>query len=400
MVYLNKKGFTILEILIVIFLIGVFSAILFFAFNSLDVIKKARDSRRINDLQVLNSAIQILLNQNPDVFLGNENLIYLSLPDNNSNCSFYLSKLPPLYLSFSYRCVTSDNLRKINGQGWLPFNFSNLLLGISSLPIDPLNNADYFYSYITKGNKYKLTAKMESENFSLAMLDDGGIEPLLYEVGSDLKIPSPQSGLVLYLPFEEGTGTIAYDLSGYENDGFLYNFDFNSSSRWVKGKSGWGLKFDGVNDYVLIPTSTSLDFRNKDFTISLWVFKENLSESRIVSQNENLTISCSQINLGTNSENKFKIDFYNCNSIIISSKSLNLSNWYNLVYSNSKNDSEPDKIFFNGSKDNEGGLGNYLGNPSSIKLGAYQYQGILDELRIYSRKINDLEAKLLYYSAK
>lgn len=401
----NKKGFTIFEILIVIFLIGVLSAILFFAFNSLDVIKRARDSKRINDLQALNSAIQILINQNPYVFLGEENIIYLSLPDTNSNCSTYLSKLPPLYSPFSYRCVNSNDFRKINGQGWLPLNFSNLLLGISSLPIDPLNNSDYFYAYTKKGNKYKLTARMESENFALMMVNDGGIEPLLYEIGSDLKIPNPQSGLVLYLPFEEGTGTRTYDLSGYNSNGTLYNFNFNSSSGWVKGKSGWGLIFDGVDDYILIPTSTSLDFRNKDFTISVWIFRYNTTtiENRVISQNEGSSSTCSQINFAISSENMFKVDFYNC-GYITPKTFLDKNNWYNLTYSNSNSSSDFDKIFVNGLKENEGILGNYIGNPSSLKLSVdwvlYQYQGIIDELRIYSRKINDLEAKLIYYYAK
>lgn len=31
------------------------------------------------------------------------------------------------------------------------------------------------------------------------------------------------------------------------------------------------LKFDGVNDYVEVPSSSSLNFGTGDFTISLWV---------------------------------------------------------------------------------------------------------------------------------
>jgi hypothetical protein len=70
------------------------------------------------------------------------------------------------------------------------------ILNISQLPIDPINKPPYYYSFVV-GGSYKVTAKPE-ENYSPA-INDGGIEPLLYEAGTDKKLSTFQSGLVVYL---------------------------------------------------------------------------------------------------------------------------------------------------------------------------------------------------------
>jgi len=51
-------------------------------------------------------------------------------------------------------------------------------------------------------------------------------------------------GLVLYLPFMEGTGSSVHDLSKYHNNGTI------TGATWTQLPSGiWVLSFDGVDDY-------------------------------------------------------------------------------------------------------------------------------------------------------
>jgi len=57
-------------------------------------------------------------------------------------------------------------------------------------------------------------------------------------------------GCVLWLDFLEPSGNVAYDKSGYGNHGTIYG------AQRVRALGRWGLKFDGVDDYVLVPSLT------------------------------------------------------------------------------------------------------------------------------------------------
>jgi len=60
-------------------------------------------------------------------------------------------------------------------------------------------------------------------------------------------------GLVAAYDFDEGSGTSAPDISGNGNTGTLSGPTWNAS-----GRRGSALSFDGVDDRVLVPDSTSL----------------------------------------------------------------------------------------------------------------------------------------------
>ena len=65
---------------------------------------------------------------------------------------------------------------------------------------------------------------------------------------------------------DEGTGTTAKDTSGNNNNGTL-----SGSPAWTNGKFGNAVKFDGVNDCVLLGTPSSLQMGNGAVTVSSWV---------------------------------------------------------------------------------------------------------------------------------
>jgi hypothetical protein len=70
--------------------------------------------------------------------------------------------------------------------GWIAQNLSAYA---SRLPIDPINDATYFYSYYHDADTYELNARLEY-NFDL-MTSDGGNDPNLYEVGNNLGLITP-----------------------------------------------------------------------------------------------------------------------------------------------------------------------------------------------------------------
>jgi hypothetical protein len=79
---------------------------------------------------------------------------------------------------------------------------------------------------------------------------------------------APIEGLVLYLPFDEGAGNTAEDLSGEDNHGTL-----NGDPKWVEGKGGTALQFSGEENknYVEVPDDPSLN-PTSEITCAAWIY--------------------------------------------------------------------------------------------------------------------------------
>ena len=71
-------------------------------------------------------------------------------------------------------------------------------------------------------------------------------------------------GAVAIWLFDEGKGDKVADASGNGNDGELVH-----NPKWVEGKFGEALDFDGVADYVEINVPVVVE--TEDFTMGLWV---------------------------------------------------------------------------------------------------------------------------------
>ena len=74
-----------------------------------------------------------------------------------------------------------------------------------------------------------------------------------------------RGSLVGYWAFDEGKGDIAKDYSENGNDGIL-----KGGPKWVDGKFGSALEFDGVDDYVEVPNMAGIAAFDEG-TIELWV---------------------------------------------------------------------------------------------------------------------------------
>jgi hypothetical protein len=96
-------------------------------------------------------------------------------------------------------------------------------------------------------------------------------------VNHKFQVPTTiHEGLVLYLSMDEYSGLIAYDGSGYSNDGTI------DGASWVDGKFGKALSFDGINDYVKVLHSSSLALTH-EVTITAWInFADTLGYRVIV----------------------------------------------------------------------------------------------------------------------
>jgi type II secretory pathway pseudopilin PulG len=186
------RGFSFLQLVIVIGIIAVLAAVLILIIKPAEIIKRAEDNRRINDINNLRLSLQTLITENATTSLGNNNLIYLSLPDISASCTAWLSQLPTLPSGWSYRCADSTSITKTDGTGWLPVNFQTARTGgIRQLPLDPINKPPYYYSYVTANNTFELTAYLAynlNRGTSTVSGRDGGTNACLFEVGTETEL--------------------------------------------------------------------------------------------------------------------------------------------------------------------------------------------------------------------
>jgi hypothetical protein len=80
------------------------------------------------------------------------------------------------------------------------------------------------------------------------------------------------TGLVLYMPFDEGAGGETADLSGNGNDGTL-----EGGAEWTDGHLGKGIYLAEIPDFVEVPDSDSLDI-TESITLAIWANIEGLPD--------------------------------------------------------------------------------------------------------------------------
>jgi hypothetical protein len=73
--------------------------------------------------------------------------------------------------------------------------------------------------------------------------------------------------------FDENSGDTAFDETENNNDGTL----MPASPAWVSGYSGSALEFDGIDDYLEVPDSNSLDIPD-EITIEAWVNPDSMDD--------------------------------------------------------------------------------------------------------------------------
>lgn len=392
-----QKSFTLVELLIVIGVIAVLTTAVIVALNPLDYLKQARDAQRVSDLDSINKALLVLESQGYTSF-GNPNTVYVSIPDTSSTCANL--GLPSLPSGWSYRCVTQANLQRIDGNGWIPVNFSqSRALSFSKLPIDPINatSTGNYYTYVT-GGSFKLSSRLESEKYILNLTNkDGGSDPALYEKGNDLSLAPFIGGLVGYWNFDEGSGTTAYDYSGYGYNGTMYSSttpaDLHTQSNCKKGSC---VSFDGVDDSVIV---NNFKFPSKDHTVLFWFYTKRNDYYPFLFNNYHYTIwrFSSLSNLAwTTFSSQYNNDLF--------ATTVSLNTW---IFVGGVFNSYEKKLYLNDSLDKTYSSRQVsgLGLVSVIRLGGWSVEGkmmdgLIDEVRIYNRALSDAEIKAIYEATK
>lgn len=203
-----KRGFTLLELLIVISIIAILSVIVILVLNPSEMLKKARDSQRLADLNTIKTAIGLYTTGTTTPVLG--------IGSTSVGCG--RSPATGRYVWYSKPGVSgtvdsnatatssasASDVGRVDGTGWIPINLTVLNGGspISNWPVDPINsiaslsapvNTDLVYRYTcdTSTMQFQLGARLESNAFTSddpKARNDGGNNVNLYEVGTALNI--------------------------------------------------------------------------------------------------------------------------------------------------------------------------------------------------------------------
>lgn len=218
----SQKGFTLLELLIVIAIIAILSVVLILVLDPAETLKKARDAQRIADLNTMKTAIGIFTTTTSTPFLAfaggvgtstgcktgtgggsYPGKVWYSVASDTQNMTG-AANIDGSAGTASATQVFSSSTANTDGTGWIPVNLSGLTSGspISNLPVDPTNsisaptaptNADLVYRYACNGSttQYEIDATLESQAYTVAdnkAQKDGGNNTSTYEIGTNLKI--------------------------------------------------------------------------------------------------------------------------------------------------------------------------------------------------------------------
>lgn len=217
----HAKGFTLLELLIVISIIAILSVALVLVLNPAEALRKSRDAQRISDLNTMKTALGLYMTSTSTPYLGgvaanttckatptgayaSGDSIFYSLPTSAGTLADTTldggSTSVPSSVNVASPALT-------DGTGWIPVNFDTLTGGspISNLPLDPVNaldstnsvtsitNVSYTYRYACSVTplSFEINAPLESIAYTQSdpkMTTDGGNNTSFYEVGTNLRI--------------------------------------------------------------------------------------------------------------------------------------------------------------------------------------------------------------------
>ena len=196
-----------------------------------------------------------------------------------------------------------------------------------------------------------------------------------------------EDGLVAYWPFDEGEGKEAIDVTGNGHDG-----EFNGKPKWVEGKFGTALEFDGEEDHVAVADDPAFAIE-ENITLMAW-FSPNdvLTRRRLMVKNNSIFVI---------------FDFGNVDSIDFLVKPNNtfaestttdwkIGEWYHFA---GTFDGKTMKVYVNGKLEGDAANGVPIA-PSALELwiGGDDFgrptdffPGKIDEVRLYEKTLSEAD---------
>ena len=170
-----KKGFTLIELLVVVAIIAILALIVLLALNPVEMARRSRDSRRLSDLGTIRRAIDLALADkqslvNADFDISTSTLVtaFDGVDGGTLNISKYLSVVPQ----------DPVNDGSVGTVQVISYD------GTDCVPTTGIDKGTMVYHYWSDGNNYVLSARLESMENCIAILQDGNTDGN-YQIGTD-----------------------------------------------------------------------------------------------------------------------------------------------------------------------------------------------------------------------
>ncbi len=194
--------------------------------------------------------------------------------------------------------------------------------------------------------------------------------------------------LVAHWPLDEGSGTIAVDLSGNGHDGTI-----GGTANWVAGQIGLALDFDGSSTYI------DMDDRVVEgtFTLAMWLKPRDIpytSDYYAVWHNDSWGSGDVHVHL-RNTTSLWNVDI-NTGPAVTGTTVLQADEWYHCVVTVTDEGGNASQIYINGVLESTGAGGGgtaYMGpgNFGSWNNSGRNYHGLMDDIRIYDHVLSEVE---------
>jgi len=207
------------------------------------------------------------------------------------------------------------------------------------------------------------------------------------------------AGLVGHWSFEEDSGSTVIDSSGQGNDGTIYGATRVNSLPGL----GKAMSFYGVGDYVEVPNSASLNFGTGPMTIALWA-KGGFAGYPLLAKTIDTTGYAIQTDWHDADPSNYSGGYYwypaTAGNELIGPAAIvgDLTAWHHIVVTRSDGNGS---IYIDGDLKTSGTFTmSSSDNTVPLKMGYDpnwgDYNGLIDEIRIYNRALSSDEVKAIY----
>jgi hypothetical protein len=207
--------------------------------------------------------------------------------------------------------------------------------------------------------------------------------------GATTSQTTSNNGLVAAYGFEETSGNTVADASGKGNHGTI-----REATRIAKGRYGQALQFDGVNDWVTIKDSPSLDL-STSMTLEAWVNPQSQAgEKALIAKEQSGGAVYGLLNADANvpAAGIYDGQYH----VLPGQNQLPVNEWTHLVVTY---DGQYGRLYMNGVEVAKGAEKSLIqASNGELRIGgnstwgAY-FKGLIDEVRIYNRALTAAEVQ-------